>query len=144
MTVAWFFLVSTKPSGESNTFMRHGRPLPRQVTVGREDRRKEQASGSRPRGALTSFGALDNDLNTSVALGIIAEVARVGNDLAQALAKCRADSEVAQGLRGLARATVKCLDECCSPMGLMQARPRSSLLERERDACAAAAIGRRH
>jgi cysteinyl-tRNA synthetase len=77
------------------------------------------------------LGALDNDLNTSVALGIIAEVARVGNDLAQALAKCRADSEVAQGLRGLARATVKCLDECCSPMGLMQA-PASEFFARTR------------
>ncbi len=67
------------------------------------------------------LAALDNDLNTSVALGVIAEVARVGNEIAQGLGRRMRDPKAAQTARALAAATVASLDACCAPMGLMQA-----------------------
>jgi cysteinyl-tRNA synthetase len=65
--------------------------------------------------------SLDNDLNTSVALSVIAEVARIGNETAQKLAKPRKGSPAREFLEGLAAATVEALDACCRPLGLMQA-----------------------
>jgi cysteinyl-tRNA synthetase len=62
--------------------------------------------------------ALDNDLNTAVALSVIAELARVGNELAQQTARKTKDPVAA---RALAAAAVEALDACCRPMGLMQA-----------------------
>jgi cysteinyl-tRNA synthetase len=61
--------------------------------------------------------ALANDLNTSVALSVVAELARAGNELAQQAAKRKGDAKA----RSLAAATVDALDACCRPMGLMQA-----------------------
>jgi cysteinyl-tRNA synthetase len=66
------------------------------------------------------LAALDNDLNTSVALGVIAEVARVGNELAQGAARRSRDPSAARHTRSLAAAAVASLDGCCAPMGLMQ------------------------
>jgi cysteinyl-tRNA synthetase len=66
------------------------------------------------------LAALDNDLNTSVALGVIAEVARVGNELAQSLTRRSRDPNAARVARALAAATIASLDACCAPMGLMQ------------------------
>ncbi|MGA2448470.1 MAG: cysteine--tRNA ligase [Polyangiaceae bacterium] len=69
------------------------------------------------------LGALDNDLNSSVALGVVGEVARVGNELAQGLARRSRDPNAARVARALAAAVVASLDACCAPMGLMQAPP---------------------
>ncbi len=67
------------------------------------------------------LAALGNDLNTSVALSVIGEVARVGNDLVQQASKQKKDARALAATRGLAAATVEALDACCAPMGLMQA-----------------------
>jgi cysteinyl-tRNA synthetase len=64
-----------------------------------------------------AFAALDNDLNTSVALSVVAELAKAGNELTQLSGKRRSDP----ALFGLAAAMVEALDACCRPMGLMQA-----------------------
>jgi cysteinyl-tRNA synthetase len=69
------------------------------------------------------LAALGNDLNTAVALGVIGEVARVGNELAQGLARRSRDPSAARNVRALAAAVVASLDACCVPMGLMQTRP---------------------
>jgi cysteinyl-tRNA synthetase len=61
--------------------------------------------------------ALDNDLNTSIALSVIGELARAGNELALLSGKRKNDP----ALHGLAAAMVEALDACCRPMGLMQA-----------------------
>jgi cysteinyl-tRNA synthetase len=67
--------------------------------------------------------SLDNDLNTSVALSVIGEVARIGNETAHQLAKPRKGSPPRPFLESLAAATVEALDACCRPLGLMQAAP---------------------
>jgi cysteinyl-tRNA synthetase len=64
-----------------------------------------------------AIAALDNDLNTSVALSVVAELARAGNELAQLSGKRRNDP----GVPGLAAAMIEALDASCRPMGLMQA-----------------------
>jgi cysteinyl-tRNA synthetase len=65
------------------------------------------------------LAALDNDLNTSVALSVVGELARVGNEISQqAKARKRAADPRASPL---AAATVEALDACCRPLGLMQA-----------------------
>jgi cysteinyl-tRNA synthetase len=65
--------------------------------------------------------ALDNDLNTSVALSVVAELARVGNEVVMQVQKQRKDPAAQTVSRGLAAATVESLDACCAPLGLMQA-----------------------
>jgi cysteinyl-tRNA synthetase len=67
------------------------------------------------------LAALDNDLNTSVALSIISEVTRVGNDVVQQATRRKTDPAVQAKSRALAAATMQALDACCRPMGLMQA-----------------------
>ncbi len=63
------------------------------------------------------LAALDNDLNTSVALSVVGEVARTGNELSQVTGKRRNDPKT----RAFASAVVRALDDCSRPMGLMQA-----------------------
>jgi cysteinyl-tRNA synthetase len=65
--------------------------------------------------------ALDNDLNTSVALSVIAELARASNDLAARAPGKRKEPENLAAHRSLARAAAEALDACCRPLGLMQA-----------------------
>jgi cysteinyl-tRNA synthetase len=65
--------------------------------------------------------ALDNDLNTSVALSVVAELARVGNEVVMQVQKQRADPAAQTVSRALAAATLEALDACCAPLGLMQA-----------------------
>jgi cysteinyl-tRNA synthetase len=65
--------------------------------------------------------ALDNDLNTSVALSIISELAKVGNDVVTQVGKRKKDPAAQAIARGLAAAAVESLDACCEPLGLMQA-----------------------
>ena len=62
------------------------------------------------------LAALSNDLNTSVALSTVGELARFGNELVMQSTKKRSDAG-----RALAAAAVRSLDACCRPMGLMQA-----------------------
>jgi cysteinyl-tRNA synthetase len=68
------------------------------------------------------LSALDNDLNTSVALGIIGELARFGNELAAQATKRKKGAAEAAAERAMAAAVVHALEACCRPMGLMQAR----------------------
>jgi cysteinyl-tRNA synthetase len=65
--------------------------------------------------------SLDGDLNTSVALSVIAEVARVGNEINQQLSHPRKGPQPREPVEQLAAATVEALDACCRPLGLMQA-----------------------
>jgi cysteinyl-tRNA synthetase len=65
--------------------------------------------------------ALDNDLNTSVALSVVAELAKVGNDVVMQVQKQRKDPAAQAVSRALAAAAVESLDACCAPLGLLQA-----------------------
>ncbi|HEY3816520.1 MAG TPA: cysteine--tRNA ligase [Polyangiaceae bacterium] len=64
--------------------------------------------------------ALDNDLNTSVALSVVAELARVGNEIVMQIQKQKKDPAAQAVSRALAAAAVEALDACCAPLGLMQ------------------------
>jgi cysteinyl-tRNA synthetase len=64
--------------------------------------------------------ALDNDLNTSVALSVIGELARVANEVVMQVQKQRKDPAAQAVSRALAAAAVQSLDACCAPLGLMQ------------------------
>jgi cysteinyl-tRNA synthetase len=66
------------------------------------------------------LAALDNDLNTSVALSVIAELAKVGNEVVMRIPKLRKDPAALLVQQGLAAAAVEALDACCKPLGLMQ------------------------
>jgi cysteinyl-tRNA synthetase len=66
------------------------------------------------------LSALDNDLNTSVALSVIGEVARMGNDIVQDLARKKKDPAAVAAGAALAALAVESLDACCKPLGLMQ------------------------
>jgi len=65
--------------------------------------------------------ALDNDLNTSVALSVIGELAKVANEVAAQVARLKKDPTAQAVQQGLAAAAAKALDACCKPLGLMQA-----------------------
>ena len=67
------------------------------------------------------LAALDNDLNTSVALSVIGELGRVGNEIVAGVAKARKDGRRLASAQGLAAAAAASLDACASPLGLMQA-----------------------
>jgi cysteinyl-tRNA synthetase len=67
------------------------------------------------------LSALDNDMNTSVALSVVGEVARVGNDAVLHAARSRKDPKALSAARSLAAAAVGALDACVAPLGLMQA-----------------------
>jgi cysteinyl-tRNA synthetase len=67
--------------------------------------------------------ALDKDLNTPVALSVIADLAKAGNDVALQVGKLKKDPAGQAAARGLAAAAVAALDGCVAPLGLMQATP---------------------
>jgi cysteinyl-tRNA synthetase len=69
------------------------------------------------------MAALDNDLNTSVALSVIGELLRVGNEVALQVPKLRKDPRRERAMRALAAAAVDALEACCRPLGLMLASP---------------------
>jgi cysteinyl-tRNA synthetase len=75
--------------------------------------------------------ALDNDLNTSVALSVVAELAKVGNEVAMQVQNQRKDPAAQATSRSLAAAAVEALDACCAPLGLMQA-PAEAFFARTR------------
>jgi cysteinyl-tRNA synthetase len=66
------------------------------------------------------LAALDNDLNTSVALSVIAELAKVANEVVMRVGKLRKDPAAQAVQQGLAAAALEALDACCKPLGLMQ------------------------
>ncbi len=66
------------------------------------------------------LSAMDADMNTAVALSVIGELARVGNELVQQAGKRKKDAAVGMAKRALAAACVEALDACCRPLGLMQ------------------------
>jgi cysteinyl-tRNA synthetase len=67
--------------------------------------------------------ALENDLNTSVALSLVGELAKVGNEIAMQLPRLKKDPAAQAVQQALAAAVVESLDACCKPLGLMQATP---------------------
>jgi cysteinyl-tRNA synthetase len=67
-----------------------------------------------------ALSAMDNDMNTSIALSVIGELGRVGNEIAQQVAKLSKDPKRQVDKRGLAAAAAHALDACCRPLGLVQ------------------------
>lgn len=67
--------------------------------------------------------ALDKDLNTTVALSVIAELTKAANDPAQHPSRLKKDPAAQARARGAAAAAVVALDACCKPLGLMVASP---------------------
>ena len=67
------------------------------------------------------LAALDNDLNTSVALSVIAELAKVANEIVMRIGKLKSDAAAQRVQQGLAAAALEALDACSKPLGLMQA-----------------------
>jgi cysteinyl-tRNA synthetase len=66
------------------------------------------------------LAALDNDLNTSVALSVLAELAPAANEIALQAAKAKKDPRALAKLQSLAAAALEAIDACCRPMGLLQ------------------------
>jgi cysteinyl-tRNA synthetase len=87
---------------------------------------KPAAAGDGPqaktvRGAVDRvLSALDNDMNTSVALSAIADLAHAGNEVALQVTRVKRDAKAADAARSLAAAALEALDACCRPMGLLQ------------------------
>jgi cysteinyl-tRNA synthetase len=78
------------------------------------------------------LSALDSDLNTSVALSVVGEVARVANEIVQEHSKRKKDPKALADLSALAAAAVATLDTCCRPLGLMQT-PADAFFARARE-----------
>jgi cysteinyl-tRNA synthetase len=78
------------------------------------------------------LAALDDDMNTSVALSVLSDLARTANLVVMQVQKRKkGDPEAHPESRALAAAAVEALDECCRPLGLMQA-PASEFFARTR------------
>ena len=81
--------------------------------------------------------ALDGDLNTSVSLSVLAELAHAGNEIALQVGKAAkaaaktGDTKSADAARSLAAAAVDAIVACCAPLGLMQA-PAADFFARTR------------
>ena len=69
------------------------------------------------------LGALDKDLNTPVALSVIAELAKAGNEIVQQIQRLKKEKPAQDEARRLAAAAVNALDGSCKPLGLLQASP---------------------
>ncbi len=65
--------------------------------------------------------ALDKDLNTPVALSVLAELGKAANEIVMQAPKHKKDPAVWAAVRGLAAKAVASLDRACAPLGLMQA-----------------------
>jgi cysteinyl-tRNA synthetase len=66
------------------------------------------------------MAALDNDLNTSVALSVIAELAPAANEVAVQATRAKKDPKALAKLQALAAAALEALEACCRPVGLLQ------------------------
>jgi cysteinyl-tRNA synthetase len=65
--------------------------------------------------------ALDRDLNTPVALSVLAELGKAGNEIVAQAAKMKKDPAKYEAVRRLAASAVRAFEEACAPLGLMQA-----------------------
>jgi cysteinyl-tRNA synthetase len=65
--------------------------------------------------------ALDRDLNTPVALSVLADLGKAMNEIAMQAPKMKKDPAKLEAVKKLAAAAVKALQGACAPMGLMQA-----------------------
>ncbi len=65
--------------------------------------------------------ALDRDLNTPVALSVLAELGKAANEIVMQVPKLRKDPATHEAVRGLAASAVHALAQACAPLGLMQA-----------------------
>ena len=66
--------------------------------------------------------ALDRDLNTPVALSVLAELGKAGNEIVMQAPKMRKDPAKNEAIKKLAASAVRALDAACAPLGLMQAK----------------------
>jgi cysteinyl-tRNA synthetase len=71
--------------------------------------------------AQNVLAALDDDLNTSVALSVVAELAKVGNEIVTLAASRKKDAKEGAAARSLAAAAAIAISAACVPLGLMQA-----------------------
>jgi cysteinyl-tRNA synthetase len=71
--------------------------------------------------AAEALEALDDDLNTPVALAAIGEIARIGNELCDAAQKRRKDAQFAGAAASAAAEIFDCLRRSTSVLGLLQA-----------------------
>jgi cysteinyl-tRNA synthetase len=67
--------------------------------------------------------ALDKDLNTPVALSVLAELAKAGNEIVMQLPKLKKDPAKYEAVRALAAKAARAIKASCAPLGLMQASP---------------------
>jgi cysteinyl-tRNA synthetase len=65
--------------------------------------------------------ALDRDLNTPVALSVLAELGKAGNEIAMQAPKLKKDPAKHEAVRRLAASAIRSLRAACAPLGLMQA-----------------------
>jgi cysteinyl-tRNA synthetase len=65
--------------------------------------------------------ALDRDLNTPVALSVLAELGKAGNEIVMQAPKLKKDPAKHEAVRKLAASAVRALDAACKPLGLMLA-----------------------
>jgi cysteinyl-tRNA synthetase len=65
--------------------------------------------------------ALDRDLNTPVALSVLAELGKAANEIVMQAPKMKKDPAKLEALQGLAASAVHSLQAACAPLGLMQA-----------------------
>jgi cysteinyl-tRNA synthetase len=76
--------------------------------------------------------ALDDDLNTPVALAVLAEIAKYSNDLCDLAIKRRKDASWVVCARQLARQALEVLDACTQVLGLLRT-PHEQYVERTRE-----------
>jgi len=65
--------------------------------------------------------ALDRDLNTPVALSVLAELGKAANEIVMQAPKMKKDPAKNEAIKKLAATAVRALDAACAPLGLMQA-----------------------
>jgi cysteinyl-tRNA synthetase len=65
--------------------------------------------------------ALDRDLNTPVALSVLAELGKAGNEIVMQAPKMKKDPAKNAAIKKLAASAVRAFDAACAPLGLMQA-----------------------
>jgi cysteinyl-tRNA synthetase len=67
--------------------------------------------------------ALDRDLNTPVALSVLAELGKAANEIVMQAPKLKKDPAKHEAVQKLAAAAIRALQGACGPLGLMQAEP---------------------
>jgi cysteinyl-tRNA synthetase len=65
--------------------------------------------------------ALDRDLNTPVALSVLAELGKAGNEIVMQAPKMKNDPAKNEAIKKLAATAVRAIAGACAPLGLMQA-----------------------